>query len=87
MVRIENVQCEFHTENGIRSVYANSLVYARAKGDIGVQQGCILSLWVFNVHMDEVNERNENGNGENECDFQRRGENQDCQASCMKMIW
>ena len=48
--------------NGLKSMYVNSLVCVRLKGgendcfriNSGVRQGCILSLWLFNVYMDAM---------------------------------
>ena len=47
---------------GIESMYVDSLACIRVKGgenerfriDSGVRQGCITSLWLFNVYMDGV---------------------------------
>ena len=49
---------------GIKSIYVDSLACVRVKGDesewfridSGVRHGCIMSLWIFNVYMDAVNE-------------------------------
>ena len=48
--------------NGIKNMYVNSLVCVRVKGgksecfriNSSVRQGCIMSLWVFNVYMNAV---------------------------------
>ena len=48
--------------NRIKSMHVNSLACVRVKEDeserfrvdIGVRQGCIMSPWLFNVHMDTV---------------------------------
>ena len=52
----------------------------RFKVDSGVRQGCIMSLWLFNVYMDAVMKEVEMGMG-------RRGENRDYLAFCMQMTW
>ena len=46
--------------NGIKSMYADSSACMRIKGvmseqfriDTGARQGCIMSLWLFNVYVD-----------------------------------
>ena len=48
--------------NGIKSMYVDSSACVSVKGreyerfmiDSGVRQGCIMSLWLFNVYMDGV---------------------------------
>ena len=48
--------------NSIKGMFVNSLAYVRVKGgeseffriNRGVRQGCIISLWLFNVYMDAV---------------------------------
>ena len=48
--------------NGIKSMHVNSLACVRVKGGdsecfrtvSGVRQGCIMSLWLFNVYKDVV---------------------------------
>ena len=48
--------------NGIKSMYVHSLACIRVKGcesecfriDSCMRQGCIMSLWLFNVYMDAV---------------------------------
>ena len=45
--------------NGIKSTYVNNLTCVRLKRvesecfriDRGMRQGCIMSLWIFNVYM------------------------------------
>ena len=48
--------------------------------DIGVRQGCIMSPWGFNVHMDAVMKEVKMGMG-------RKRECVDWLASCMQMAW
>ena len=48
--------------SGIKSMYVDSSACVRVKGgeskwfriDSVVRQGCIMSPWLFNVHMDRV---------------------------------
>ena len=48
--------------NGIKSIYVNLLACVRVKWsesecfrvDSGMRQGCIISLWLFNVYINEV---------------------------------
>ena len=48
--------------SGIKSMYVDSSACVRVKGgesewfriDSGVRQGCIISVWLFNVYMDGV---------------------------------
>ena len=62
----------FKLLNGIKSVYVDSLACVRViRGDSvcfrfpsGVRQDCIMSPWLFNVNMDAVIKRGENGDGE-----------------------
>ena len=40
-------------------IYVNSLSFIRLKGgeiEYGVRQGCIMSIWLFNMYMDAVME-------------------------------
>ena len=48
--------------------------------DSGVRQGCIISLWLFNVYMDAVMKDMKMGMG-------RRGESGDYLVSCIKVNW
>ena len=48
--------------NGIKSMYIDSSASVRIKGgiseqfriDSGARQGCIMSLWLFNIYVDGV---------------------------------
>ena len=50
--------------SGIKSMYVDKLPCVRVKGgeseccriDSGVRQGCIMSLWLFNVYMEAMME-------------------------------
>ena len=61
VLRMYNVG-EVKLLSGIKSMYVDSSACARKKGgeseqfriDSGVRQGCIISPWLFNVHMDGV---------------------------------
>ena len=65
----------------------HSVVCVRIKGgekecfriDIGMRQGCTMSPWLFNVHMDGVRKEVEV--------WMRRGEGRNCLASFMQMTW
>ena len=77
------------TENGIKSMYVNSLACVRVKGggsesfriNSGVRLGCIMSPWLFNVYMDREMKEVKMGMGWREV---RMGESRDCLASCMQ---
>ena len=70
---------------GIRSMYVDSSASFKVKGgkreqfriDSGVRSGCIMSLWLFNVHMDGVMKEVKMG----------MGESGDSLAFYMQMAW
>ena len=74
--------------NGIKSMYVNILACIRGKvGESesfrinnGVKQGCIMSLWLFNIYMDAVRKEVKMGIG-------RREESGDCLTSFMQITW
>ena len=74
--------------NGIKSIYINSLPCVRVKGsdsecfriDSGLRQECIISPWLFNVYLDAVMKQMKMGMG-------RRGESGYCLASRMQITW
>ena len=67
--------------NVIESMYVNSLAGVRLKGgesewfkiDSDVRQGCIMSLWFFNVYMDAVMKEVNMGMGKRGMRFQEEG--------------
>ena len=67
--------------NGIKRMYVDSLACVRFKWgeserfriDSGVRQGCIMSLWFFNVYMDAVIKEVEMGMGRMGVRFMEEG--------------
>ena len=67
--------------SGIKSIYVDSLVCVRVKGDesewlkidSGVRQGCIMFSWLFNVYIDAVMKRVKMGMGRKELTFLEEG--------------
>ena len=67
--------------NGIESIYVNSLAYISLKGsenecfrnNSGVQQGCIMSLWLFIVYKDTMMKEVKMGMERSRVRFQEEG--------------
>ena len=79
--------------NRIKSVYVNSLACVRIKGDksecfrIGsdVRQVCIMSPWLFNMHMDAVMKEGKMGIKRMGMKFFRGRKSGECLASGRQM--
>ena len=67
--------------NGIKSIYVNSVACVRIKGGececfrikIAVRQGCIMSLWLFNVYIDTLMKEVKMGMGRRGVSFLEEG--------------
>ena len=81
MEGVKNVRCEGKLLGGIKNMYVDSLVCVRVIGvmserfmiSIGVRQGCIMSLCLFNVYMDAVREEVKMGMGRRGVWFMEEG--------------
>ena len=60
MASVKNLQCGVKLLSGIKSMYFDNSACVKGADsewfriDSGVRQRCIMSPWLFNVHMDAV---------------------------------